>query len=270
MTMLPLLLKLVLLASGWILIWLKYSGSLADASAALVAMAALPLAIWLGMPWQLHKQSRTVSRLWSALAGVALIAGWFLHQALLLSCGWMVFTGILLAQHLTAAAWRQRIGLLPLGLLSLPWLGEDASWLSNLFRSSGAWVAERCFGLLGFDVVRAGTRLMVEGQEISVEPACAGMNSLHATLVAGAVFGWLRMREDRRKLTLWLVALPAIAWLTNTLRIIIISVLGLHTSPEMVAGTAHEMIGWMLVLIVFGLSSTALEWLPQKRTHTCL
>ena len=34
-------LKLMLLTSGWILIWLRYSGSLADASAALTAMAAL-------------------------------------------------------------------------------------------------------------------------------------------------------------------------------------------------------------------------------------
>ncbi|WP_395747691.1 exosortase/archaeosortase family protein [Prosthecobacter sp.] len=268
--MFPLLLKLLLLASGWFLIWLDNAGALADASAALVAMAAPPLALWLGMPWRLQRQSRHLSRRWIALAAVVLVPGLFYRQPLALSCGWTICTGIVLAQHLTPAAWRQRAGLLPLGLLSLPWLGEDLSWLSMPFRSSGAWVAERCFDVLGFDVVRAGTRLIVEGQEISVEPACAGMNGLHAMLVAGAVLGWLRLRENMRRLVFWLAVLPAIAWLTNTLRIITISMLGLHTSPEMVAGTAHEMIGWTIVLIVFGLSSTALDWLPEKPRNSCL
>lgn len=265
-----LLLKLAFLVGGWIGIWLQSSDSLADASAAFVAMAGLPLAVWLGMPWRLQHERRGTSWGWIVLAMAALIAGCFSHQPLLLSCGWMICAGITLSQHLRPADWRQRIGLLPLGLLSLPWMGEDVSWLSATFRSSGAWVAERCFAMLGFDVARAGTRLMVEGQEISVEPACAGMHSLHATLVAGAAFGWLRLRTDMRQLTLWLIALPVIAWATNTLRIITISMLGLHTSPEMVAGTLHEMIGWVLVLIVFGLSSTALEWLPQKRRNPCL
>jgi len=268
MTMPPLLLKLMLLALGWGLVWFRYSSSLADASAALTAMAALPLAIWLGMPWRFQKQGRSTSFAGFILAAAWLITGWIFHQSLLLVGGWTLLSGLTLSQHLQRKDWRQRIGLLPLGLLSLPWLGDDITWLSAAFRSSGAWVAERCFVMLGFDVVRAGTLLMVEGQEISVEPACAGMHSLHATLVAGAALGWLRLRADTRRLTLWLLALPAIAWLTNTLRIITISVLGLHTSPEMVAGTMHEMIGWSLVLLVFGLSSKALEWLPQNHQHT--
>ena len=264
MTMLRLLPKLMLLTSGWILIWFRYSGSLADASAAITAMVALPLAIWLGIPWRFQKQARSTSLVWPILAVALFIVGWLSHHPLLLASSWTLFTGLTLSQHLLAQDWQQRIGLLPLGLLSLPWLGEDVSWLSAAFRSSGAWVTEHCFALLGFEVVRAGTRLMVEGQEISVEPACAGMHSLHATLVAGAAFGWLRLRADTRHLALWLLALPAIAWLTNTLRIITISVLGLQTSPEMVAGTTHEMIGWSLVLLVFGLCSTMLEWLPHQ------
>ena len=264
MTMPLLPLKILFLASGWILIWLRYSSSMADAGAALTAMVALPLAVWLGMPWRFQKRPRSLSLIWLSLASASLIVGWVFRQSLPLSCGWTLLVGLTLSQHLQPKDWRWRIGLLPLGLLSLPWLGEDITWLSTAFRSSGAWLAERCFFLLGFDVVRAGTRLMVEGQEISVEPACAGMHSLHATLVAGAAFGWLRLREHTRHLAIWLLALPAIAWATNTLRIITISVLGLHTSPERVAGTTHELIGWSLVLLVFGLSSSVLERLPER------
>lgn len=272
MNPLPAMLKLVFLLLLGAVVWNMQADGLRDSSAWLAAAIAPLLAIWLGWPWRFQTAQRSFSWRLGVAAAITFTLGSLLDVPALLSCGWTALAAAFFQQHLTKADWNQRRGLLVLLFLSFPWIAVQDMQLGWWFRLTGAWTAEQCFRTLGFDVLREGVQVIVAGQSIDVEPACAGLHSLHAMLVAGSALGWLHLGSTRA-LALWTMALPCIAWLTNTLRICLISAYGLHTSPEAARGTIHEMGGWLVIMLMFMLCSSILTRLSQgshiqsKRIH---
>lgn len=239
---------LSLLAILWLIGWLPFrrsQHSTNDTVAALAATVLLVAAVrrpGAGSP-VLVPAGMAGAVIVLVLAGV--VTGFTLPAALGLS---------LLVARAGTTNGRDRDELRVLALLSLPWLATDGAQLALAFRHSAAWATGAAFDLLGFAVVREGTTVTIEGQPLGVVAACAGLDTLHTTLVAGA---WLAgSLRTRRRFWLAVGLLPALAWVANTLRVIMLGVVALAWGPEVAAGWFHTWGGLAVILTMFALAGT--------------
>jgi exosortase/archaeosortase family protein len=147
-------------------------------------------------------------------------------------------------------------------LMAVPWLATDAAAIGWFFRWSGAWATEGFFHGLGFAVTRQGTWLQVEDQPLAVDAACAGIDTLQATLVAG-----LWMAESLRTVRGWswgIALLPLLAWVANTLRIILLGSVALTSGYETATGWFHAWGGLGVIVLVFALAAAWVGWLRRQ------
>lgn len=239
-----------LLALCFVLIWLQDTGWAQSLSDTLPVLAALPLFYWLGRPWQLSGEPSPPSSPF-LLVGIALFAlGLITGVALFPALGWTAFLWSWLSPRLDPAARRRVMKLMPLPVMAFPWLLLDGRPVGWWFRLSGAEATEGVFTLLQLDVLRQGTRLLVENLPVDVAPACSGLNTLQAMLIAGITLAYLELGATR----LYWVALPLLvvaAWAANTLRIIAITGTALAFDPETAMGVFHTLGGWLVIVIMF-------------------
>lgn len=136
--------------------------------------------------------------------------------------------------------------------MAFPWIALNAESVGWWFRYSGAWTTAYLFETLGANVQQVGTNLLINGTPISVEAACAGLNTLQTMLIAGTVVAYALLGNTSRY---WwsFPQLIAITWVANTLRIIVISFIGLVISVAFAMGAFHTWGGWLVVTITFGL-----------------
>lgn len=232
-----------LTAALWCSGWLPFLRSSRSPNDALAALTAAALAVMM-----VHRtRSETTEP-----APAPLLAA-----SLLLAAGG-VATGctlpIALALVLLAGRWvatdpRRADELRLLALLSLPWLATDGAALALAFRHSAAWAAGLFFGWSGYEVVRDGTTLTIAHQPLAVAAACAGLDTLHITLVAGS---WLAgVLRSRRGLWLAVLALPGLAWLANTIRVIVLGGVALTWGPEAAIGWFHDWGGLSVIVAMF-------------------
>lgn len=244
------ILVLALLLFGGTLLWLREVKSAALPIAdVLPLLVAWPLFFQLGRPWKFRAFGPVVSVPGLALACGCLAVGWLAGMAVATALGGTLALG---AWLLVRAEQPGRYGLcrlLLLPLLGFPWLA-GAGGLGWYFRLSGAWVAERCFSLTGLTLAREGTLLTVQGERLAVEAACAGLDSLQAMLLAGAVAAVMELDRSPR-FWLSLPVLFAAAWLANTLRIVVISAAALSEGAAFAGGTFHALSGIAVLAAIY-------------------
>lgn len=123
--------------------------------------------------------------------------------------------------------------------------------------------------MLGFPVLREGTRLLVGGLPVNVEAACAGMGLLQGLLVAGVVLLLLYFPNDAIFYFL-LPAIPVLAWASNTARITGITAVALSEGVEFSQGFFHTWGGLTVTAIMIGLTIAFLTFLrsvfPRSQT----
>ncbi len=232
-----------------LLIWLRDLAWVSAAWETLPVLTALPLFLWLGAPWQFRPEEVRWHQRALLAAGVLLGAGLATDLTLLLAGAWtLALWSWLRARVVANPVNLRRLLLLP--LMAFPWLTLDLAPLGWWFRITAAWAAEHVFGALGFLVVRQGTTLLVHGLPIEVSPACSGMNSLQAVLVAGVVLAYLEFRGSRG---FWssLVLLPVLAWLANALRVCAMVALALSWGATLARGWLHDAGGGLVILGAF-------------------
>ncbi len=241
---------LAALAAAATFVWLRDRSWMSASADALPLLAALPAAAWLGRPWRLVRQGPVPIGSLAAAAGV-FMAGLATNFTLLLAAGWVLAALAWLKSRLLEADWPARRTLVAvLGLLAFPWLILDAAGLAWWFRLSAAVVAEATFAGTGLSVTREGTLLLVQGLPLGVEAACSGLQTLQAMLIAGSAAAW--MQFGGRAAFWWsLPLIVAVAWLTNVVRVLLISALALGTSPEVASGPLHDVGGWAVVVAMF-------------------
>ncbi|SCY30157.1 exosortase/archaeosortase family protein [Desulfoluna spongiiphila] len=258
----------LLLTLCFVLIWLQDTGWSQSLSDTLPVLAALPLFYWLGRPWNLAAEPSPPSAPF-LVTGIALFAlGVITGIALFPALGWTAFLWSWLSPRLATEARARVSKLLPLPVMAFPWLLLDGRPVGWWFRLTGAEATEGVFTLLRLDVLRQGTRLLVENLPVDVAPACSGLNTLQAMLIAGIALAFLELGETR----LYWVCLPllaAAAWMANTLRIIAITSTALVFDPETAMGIFHTLGGWMVLVVMFLLCLGAFRLMaPHAPTDT--
>ena len=240
--------------AAWI--WLRDRSWLSSAEEVLPILGALPLFAWLGAPWRFRPAPFSLYRPTLAAAGLGLVVGIATNLTLPLALAWTAalwsWLRPRLATDLTARASR----LLVLPLMAFPWVTLDGATLGWWFRLSAAWAAEGVFHLIGFNVSREGTHLLVQGLPVSVDASCSGLKVLQAMLIAGTVIAFLQLGRTR---SYWwsLPCLIVMAWVANTLRVITLSATALSFGSEFAAGWFHAWGGWFVLVLMFALCWTA-------------
>lgn len=148
-------------------------------------------------------------------------------------------------------------------LFVFPWITHDFPGVGWWFRLSGAAVSGSVFHLLGFPVIREGTRLLVGGLPVNVEAACAGMGLLQGLLVAGVVLLLFYFPTGRTFYVL-LPAIPLLAWVANTARIAGITAVALSEGVEFSQGIFHTWGGLAVIALMLGLTIALLTFLRAR------
>lgn len=182
------------------------------------------------------------------LASALLTVGVLINQLTLmgLAWSWLAVVHVLPVSSIS----RARLWLLCSG--AFPWVLVDGAAVGWLFRLSGAHVAGTLFEWMGMEVIARGTLVEIDGLPISVESACGGLQLLQV-LMSGGIGLTLLRHPSGRSFWLMLVALPLLAWLANTLRIIVISAWGLAYGVESAAGAFHTWGAMLVVIAMLGL-----------------
>lgn len=255
-----------LLVLAAILVWARDTRWLAFPADSLPLALGLPLAWMLGRPWlPIEKPSPMSLALkgWFGLGFVLFGLGWLLPNLTLLASAWSLQALVWAERSFRPQANRSR--LVWLLLLSFPWLILEWQSIGWAFRLSSAAVCEVIFNLLQMPVTREGVHLNVMGIPIEIEAACAGWNLLQLSLLTGVAFGSYEIRATRR-FALLLAALPAIAWLANFLRILLISAVALSLDAEVATGPIHGLTGLAVLGAVLGMTQILCGMIDSRPT----
>ncbi|MGB0744281.1 MAG: archaeosortase/exosortase family protein [Opitutales bacterium] len=177
------------------------------------------------------------------LASITMVVGVVANSMALMAMGWSGLAVFHLLPGSCIPRWR--LWLLSAG--AFPWVLLDLQVLGWWFRLSGAALTGLVFDWLGASVTVRGTLLEIDGLAISVEAACGGLQLLQVLMSGGIALTILRFPKARG---FWLMVflLPVLGWLSNTVRIMIISWAGILLGPEFAAGVFHTG-GALLVLV---------------------
>jgi exosortase len=246
-------LVLFIALSAWL--WLRDRGWVSAAGDTLPILAGLPLFIYLGSPWQRRQEPRSLAPTRLVATALLLLIGFSLEANVLLALSMALLADTYLESCLEPTSLRQARALLPLIVLAYPWLVLDGQPLTWWFRITGATVTAHFFSALGLAVSQEGVQLMIQGLQVSVDPACAGLNVLQAALLAGMAIAVRNERVQTLRETLpALAVLFALAWLANVARIILLCVIALTLGTTLARGPLHSSGGLLVLLIMFVLT----------------
>jgi exosortase/archaeosortase family protein len=224
---------------------LRWVATLADT---LPLALGIPIGLVLGMPWQF--KSTPISKRDQRIGGLTLLGlmmGWIIGSVTIMSFSFTLCFMIWVKHTFKPQARRNRLGLLL--LLSFPWLVLEWDQVGYAFRLSSAFVVEQFFNFLQITTLRNATDLHVLGVPIQIEAACAGWNLLQLTLLTGVAIGAYEIPSKRRFILL-LAFLPAVAWVANFLRILVLSGVALSFDVELASGSLHGLTGLAVLGIV--------------------
>jgi exosortase len=234
-------------------VWLRDRTWISSSDEVLPLLVAPLLFLWLGEPWRGWRAETSGFKLSGGVVGaLVFVLGLALDLTFLLAAAWTILLWSWLREKISAEKISSTRRLLVLALLAFPWLALDLPSLGWWFRLSAAWSAEHFFQMLGFVVARDGTQIVVQNFPVDVSAACAGLKVLQAALVAGSVLAFVLLGRSR---WYWpaVAVLPLVAWLANTLRVVMLSAVALTFGADAANGWFHEWGGWLVLVAMFGL-----------------
>lgn len=217
-----------------------------------LGIASLGVFVLLAAPWRLQPTRRPGSLPALTFACVALVLGLVSDLLLPLALGWSALLWVWLSGRLAtedrARIWR----LLLLTLFVFPWADVDIKGVHWIMRISAASVTQHVLTWGGLPTTREGTMLWVDGHPVEVSEDCAGGETLHAMLVVGLAAAFVYL--DRRQAILpWLPVLAALAWLANTLRVLMIAAAVACFPDSNPLAWVHDAGGWLVIALMLGL-----------------
>lgn len=213
-------------------------------------LISFPLFYFLGIPWAFQRSNTKVSKAILIIAIFSAFLGIIFQLTLFYAIAWSSFFWIWLQLRLSSEVLEELKPGFQLLVLGFPWLIFDGQAIGWWFRLTGSWVIENVFSSAGFDVYREGTFLLINEQSFSVDSACSGINSLQSLLIAGTFLGATILKQQFR--CIWAIPfLFIMAWIANTIRILVITLAALFIGPEFAMGAFHEIGGLVVLGLMF-------------------
>ncbi|MFA6916028.1 MAG: archaeosortase/exosortase family protein [Parachlamydiales bacterium] len=234
-----------------VFIWLRDLAWMTSGDDTLPVLVALPLFVWLGTPWKFIPDGRCEFSPFELTLVVALfVLGIGINSTVLLAIGWTVLLWFWLRKRTDLGSHDSIKKLLVLPFISFPWITLDADKIGWLFRLTGAYATTALYHFFGAEVQQEGTNIIINGLPLSVEAACSGLNTLQSMLIAGTVVNYIILGDTSRY---WwnLGVIITLAWIANTLRIILLSGVALIFGAEFALGGFHIWGGWAVLILMF-------------------
>ena len=89
--------SLILLAVLAVFIWLRDTNWISTADDTLPILIALPLFVWMGMPWRIKSNTDSPNQSWIAISGILFLVGIALNLTFLLAAGWTLLLWTILS-----------------------------------------------------------------------------------------------------------------------------------------------------------------------------
>jgi exosortase len=193
---------------------------------------------------------------------------WWLAAALTLAS-----VGLVAAGH----GWRRaQIVLFPLlfALFALPTPDTLQAWLLAKLKGLTTAGAAAVLPWLGVPAVRSGLgfTLTLPSGKLGVVDACSGALSLTSLLAIAVLTGYVRVTFRRdltmpRAAALVVLTIPIVI-ASNTLRVIATGLLQENVGPTAIQGPWHEALGYMVILVGFGMIMAVSQKLAGPRVET--
>ena len=172
---------------------------------------------------------------------------------------------------LFGGAWRWlgpaqlRRAIIPLGFLAfmLPWPEAMVDAVETGLQYASAEVANVFLLLTGTPFVRDGLSFQLPGISLKVAQECSGVHSSYVLFMTAFVAGRLFLQSGTRRWVLALAVIP-LGVLRNGFRILVISMLCVHVSPDMIDSPIHHRGGPVFFLISLVPFFLLLAWLRQR------
>jgi exosortase len=214
-----------------------------------------------------------------ALGAAAFAPAWFLlvqvgPRTLLL--WWLAAAATLAAVGLVAAGhgWRRAgIVLFPLlfAFFALPTPDTLQAWLLAKLKGLTTAGAATVLPWLGVPAVRSGTgfTLTLPSGNLGVVDACSGALSLTSLLAIAVLTAYVRAAFRRdfnlpRAAALVVLTIPIVI-VSNTVRVIVTGLLQQNLGPAAIQGIWHEALGYLVILVGFGLIVGVSQKLARPR-----
>ncbi len=233
-----------------IFIWLRDLSWIPYSQDTLPILVSFPLFYYLGKPWIFTKDSPYFFPSKLYVPATFFLLGIILNVSFFLVISWVILLLKWLKVNVKSPSLPYIKRLQILLILGFPWITSDLPSLGWWFRLSAAKTTALLFTIFGNDVVQDGTNLLINHVPISVEAACSGMNTLQAMLIAGSALALIKLGTTPYywwNITLLIV----IAWLANTLRVLITCLIALFISIDFAVGTFHIFSGWLILCSMF-------------------
>jgi exosortase len=235
-----------------IFIWLHDTTWIMTLDDSIPLLLCIPIAVCLGKPWKLKSEERFLSPPFFLL-GFSLVAlGAGFNSTFLLALGWCYILYSWQKEHLEKSSLEIAKRTFVLCMMAFPWFSRDAATLGWIFRLTGTSVTAAILSFFDLPVIQHGTDIDIQGISIFVAPGCTGINSLQSIFIAGTVLACFIF--DSNKLFFFnLPVLVVAAWIANTLRIFITTLLAIVVSPSLVQGIFHYFLGIITLIFMFSL-----------------
>lgn len=233
-----------------IMIWTRDTNWMTSPDDTLPILAAIPIFIWLGAPWNVRERPFPLSIKQIAIAIACILFGIITNITFFLALGWTLLLYAWIASAIQPEPGRVSNKLFVIPLLAFPWISLDFDKIGWWFRLTGSWATGKIFSLTGYNVHQEGTNILINNLFVNVEVACAGLNILQSMLIAGVVVNYILLKNSTY---FWvnLAVLPILAWISNTVRIIFVSIAALFASPAFATGAFHQVGGWFIIILMF-------------------
>lgn len=228
-----------------VFIWLRDTTWWQYASDTLPILCAFPLFYIFGEPWKPGQDK--LKPIYLILSVLLFLGGILLNMNLLLTFSW-IFAFKAYPFDLPSPSHLNKLLTIP--FFGFPWVSFDANGIGWTFRLTGAKVTALAFSYFGFPVQQEGTHLLINSVPISVEAACAGLNTLQSMMIAGLAIAFIYLK-DKGLFWINIPILLVIAWIANTLRIILISWAALYFGKDFALGAFHLWGGLFVIIAMF-------------------
>jgi exosortase len=181
----------------------------------------------------------------------------------------LVWIAIFLAMFGAASFQAAAFPLLVLFLM-VPLPTVVADYVISVLQRGSAEASYALFRLTGSPIVRDGFRMSLPGADIEIAKECSGIRSGLSLFITGLLASHLFLDSTWKKALFSLLTIP-IGIFKNAVRIVVLSLLGIHVNPDFFHGRLHQQGGVLFSLLGLSMLAATLyllkqPWRKKKRT----
>ena len=136
-------------------------------------------------------------------------------------------------------------------LIPLPGFIIDA--LTGPLKMSVSMIVNELLYTAGYPIARNGVVLSIGPYQLLIADACSGLNSMYALSALGLIFVYLKQAGSKLQNILLIASILPIAFVTNILRVLVLSLITYYMGDEAGQGFTHDFAALMEFIMALGL-----------------